>query len=134
LSNPPGARRLPADDAERLVAAVELHLQALGDALVAADADAVSTRAQALHRALAQAVGALSRARRDQPLPPELRRRLAVAGGQVAAQRESLARATAALDRAIDVLLPARHAAAPASLYGASGLADRASSGPGLQA
>ena len=35
-----------------------------------------------------------------------LRQRLALAGGQVAAQREALARATASLDRAIDVLIP----------------------------
>ena len=43
------------------------------------------------------------------------------AGGTVAAQRESLARATAALDRAIDVLLPRE---APV-LYGAQGGAER---------
>ena len=45
-------------------------------------------------------------------MPPALRRRLASASGQVAAQRESLARATAALDRAIDVLLPREAAGA----------------------
>lgn len=38
------------------------------------------------------------------------------ASGLVASQRESLARATAALDRAIDVLMPR---SAPASVYGA---------------
>jgi hypothetical protein len=51
-------------------------------------------------------VSQFSDAAKSGPLPAALRNRLASAGGQVAAQRESLARATAALDRAIDVLLP----------------------------
>jgi hypothetical protein len=46
-----------------------------------------------------------------------LRRRLALASAQVASQRDALARATAALDRAIDVLMPGHGAA----LYSASG-------------
>ena len=47
-----------------------------------------------------------------------------MAGGQVAAQREALARATASLDRAIDVLIPDL---APAhALYSAAGGAARA--------
>jgi len=45
------------------------------------------------------------------------------ASGLVASQRESLARATAALDRAIDVLMPR---SSPASVYG-GGNADRGS-------
>jgi len=59
-----------------------------------------------------------------------LRRRLASASGQVAAQRESLARATAALDRAIDVLLPRD---VPA-LYNAIGGSDRGLRGGSLEA
>ena len=55
------------------------------------------------------------------PVPSALRTRLATASGQVAAQRESLARATAALDRAIDVLLPRE----PATLYSSWGSTDR---------
>jgi hypothetical protein len=58
-------------------------------------------------------------------LPPALRHRLASASGQVAAQRESLARATAALDRAIDVLIPRDGAA----LYSTHGGADRGARG-----
>jgi hypothetical protein len=45
-------------------------------------------------------------AARSGSIPPPLRSRLAQAGRRVAAQRESLARATIALDRAIDTLLP----------------------------
>ena len=52
-----------------------------------------------------------------QPRRCELRRRLALAGAQVAAQRDALARATAALDRAIDVLMPSPGTA----LYSAGG-------------
>ena len=62
-----------------------------------------------------------SDAARSGPLPPALRHRLASASGQVAAQRESLARATAALDRAIDVLLPGD----TLPLYSALGSAER---------
>ena len=51
--------------------------------------------------------------------PLALRDRLAQASGQVVAQRESLARATAALDRALDVLLP-REGAGLYSIYGAA--------------
>jgi hypothetical protein len=39
-----------------------------------------------------------------------LRNRLVKASGQVAAQRESLLRATVALDRAIDALMPRENA------------------------
>ena len=52
------------------------------------------------------------------------------ASGEVAAQRESLARATAALDRAIDVLLPRDSAA----VYSTFGAAERSGRGGTLQA
>ena len=84
-----------------------------------------------LHRALALAIDRFSQAARSGGVPPPLRRRLAMASGQVAAQRESLARATVALDRAIDVLLP--HTAA-SSTYAPTGLNDRALLGGGIQA
>ena len=64
-------------------------------------------------------------------MPPLLRSRLARAGGQVAAQREALARATASLDRAIDVLIPRAPAA---NLYSAGGGADRGLQGGALLA
>ena len=67
------------------------------------------------------AVSQFSDAAKSGPLPPALRHRLASASGQVAAQRESLARATAALDRAIDVLLPRDSL----PLYSALGSAER---------
>jgi hypothetical protein len=61
-------------------------------------------------------------------VPEPMRRRLAQVSAQVALQRDALARATAALDRAIDVLLPDAPPPA-AALYGARGLADGARGG-----
>jgi hypothetical protein len=103
---------------------VETQLAALGAALCHNDASAIEAEATELHRALASAIAHFGRAARDGGVPPPLRQRLAVAGGQVAAQRQALARATAALDRAMDVLLPGMGSHG----YAASGAADR--SGP----
>ncbi len=101
---------------EQLVDDVEVGLSRLGEALRLRDSVLIESQAQLLHVALAQAVDGFSRHARTASIPPALRDRLARAGGQVAAQRESLARATFALDRAIDVLMP--HAASAPSVYG----------------
>jgi hypothetical protein len=106
---------------ERPLAALESRIAALGEALRERDATRIETEATALHRALAGAVDQFGRATRRGPIPAPLRHRLMKAGAQVAAQREVLARATASLDRAIDVLLPA----AGRNGYGASGAAER---------
>ncbi len=103
--------------------AVETQLAALGQALHQQDSSAIDQAAAGLHQALAHAVDHFSRAARNGGVPRELRQRLAVAGGQVAAQREALARATASLDRAMDVLMPRANVG---SLYSAAGGADRA--------
>jgi hypothetical protein len=103
------------------VEGVERQLAALSTALREHDSHGVETEAARLHAALAAAVEHFSRAAREGGVPPVLRHRLALAGGQVAAQREALARATAAMDRAIDVLLPPA-TGGTAALYGARGL------------
>ena len=113
---------------EARLSAVESQLAELGNALRTRDSVAIDRHAVELHRALASAVNQFSVAAKDGPLPHALRRRLADAGGQVAAQRESLARATAALDRAIDVLLPREGA----SLYSPNGSADRGAFATGV--
>jgi hypothetical protein len=110
-----------APELEIRLAAVETRLVALGNALRARDSAGIDLHAVELHRALASAVSQFSDAAKSGPLPPALRNRLATASGEVAAQRESLARATAALDRAIDVLLPRDGL----PLYSAIGGADR---------
>jgi hypothetical protein len=109
---------------ERPLLALEQQLGALGLALRQQDAAAVDQVAAALHATLASAVDEFARAARNGGVPPVLRRRLAQAGGQVAAQREALARATASLDRAIDVLIPDLVPAQ--ALYSAAGGAARA--------
>jgi hypothetical protein len=105
---------------EQPLAALESSLAALGEALQQRDAVAIEAEAAGLHATLAAAVDHFAQAARTGGVPPPLRTRLALAGGQVAAQREALARATAALDRAMDVLLPPA-AGAAAALYGARG-------------
>ena len=115
-----------AAELERPLQAVEEALSALSMALHRQDAAGVDLVAAQLHAALSAAVDHFSRAARSGGVPMQLRQRLATASGQVAAQREALARATASLDRAMDVLMPG--AAAPgAGLYGAHGGADRKS-------
>jgi hypothetical protein len=115
---------------EDTLAAVETRLASLGDALRARDAEAIDRHATELHRALARAVEHFTNAARSGAVPPTLRRRLASASGQVAAQRESLARATAALDRAIEVLMPRDSP----GLYSSLGGTDRSLRGGSIQA
>lgn len=110
---------------EDAVANIEVRLAALGTALRERDALAIESSAQALQRAFSSAIARFTAASRHAdgvPLP--LRRRLAVARGQVAAQRETLARANAALDRAMNVLLPPDW---PAPAYAADGARARQS-------
>jgi DNA-binding GntR family transcriptional regulator len=115
-----------ASELEAPLAEVENHLAELAQALRERDAARIEAASAALHRTLARAVERFGRAARQAPIPGPLRQRLMSAGAQVAAQREVLARATASLDRAIDVLLPAP---AP-GVYSAAGCAERmASSG-----
>jgi len=107
-----------------LITTIEERLQALGAALRDRDAAAIEREAASLHRALAVAIHRFAQAAQTPAgVPASLRQRLARAGGLVAAQRESLARATAALDRAIDVLMPG---ALTAAVYGQAGQPDRA--------
>ncbi|HEV7915419.1 MAG TPA: hypothetical protein VGP22_16760 [Albitalea sp.] len=122
---------LPIDPAlEDTLSAVESRLASLGEALRVRDALAIDHHATELHRALARAVEHFTHAARSGAVPPTLRRRLASASGQVAAQRESLARATAALDRAIDVLMPRE----VPGLYSSLGGTERSLLGGSIQA
>src|SRR5688572_28025462 len=89
---------------ESVLSAVENQLASLGESLRANDMAAVDHHAGELHRALASAVDHFTHAAKRGPVPTPLRERLKLASGLVASQRESLARATAALDRAMDVL------------------------------
>lgn len=127
----PPAATSPIDPAmELLLGDVETCLAALGEALRARDAAAIDLQATGLQTALIRAVQHFSRAASQGPVPSALRHRLVSASGQVAAQRESLARATAALDRAIEVLIPNDSSA----VYSAQGNAPRSLRGGVIQA
>ena len=126
----PALAAAPNAQLETLLVAVERRLAALGVALQEHDAAGIDLQAGELHRALSSAVDRFASAARSGAVPAGLRARLALASGQVAAQRESLARATAALDRAIDVLLPRDGTA----LYSTYGGADRGARSGTIQA
>jgi hypothetical protein len=127
LSGPACATESPLEAA---LSAVEMRLAALGEALRARDATGIDVHARELQRSLASVVERFARAARSGTVPAGLRLRLAQASGQVAAQREALARATAALDMAIDVLLPSDGS----PLYSTQGGAARAARTGTLQA
>jgi len=127
---PPHGMPDAAPELEETLAAVELRLASLGEALRVRDIEAIDHHSIELHRALARAVDHFTHAARKGAVPLMLRRRLANAGGQVAAQRESLARATAALDRAIEVLMPRE----TPWLYSSLGGTDRTLRGGAIQA
>lgn len=112
---------------EEAVANIEARLAALGTALRERDALAIEAAAQALQRSFSSAIHrftAVARQAGGMPLPLPLRRRLAIARAQVLAQRETLARANAALERAMNVLLPPDW---PAPAYAADGARARQS-------
>ena len=120
-----------APDLEALLGDVEGRLRGLAAAVLGHDAAGIEHEAAALHRALALAIQHFAGAARAGGVPAALRHRLAAASGMVAAQREAMARATASLDRAIDVLLPA---SAGPGLYTAAGNPGRAGIGGSLLA
>lgn len=128
-------------DLEPVVDAVELRLATLAQALRERDTEAVELQASELHGALANAVQCFMHVAQHGGVPDAMRRRLARASAAVARQRESLSRATAALDRAIDVLMPMPHGAAAAAaanaataIYGATGTSVKRASGAILRA
>jgi uncharacterized phage protein gp47/JayE len=112
----PDTSRRPAD-LEGLVERLETSLSDLGQSLRLRDPEAIEAHAQNLHQALERALQGFQSAARQGGLPPALRHRLMRASGQVAAQRESMVRATVALDRAMDALMPRD----VPSLYGSRG-------------
>jgi hypothetical protein len=111
---------------EPSVLRLEQALEATGRALCHNDPAALESAAAALHKALQQAVADFRRAAIHGTVAPSLRLRLVAASGQVAAVRQAVARATASLDRAIDVLIPEHP---PTSVYDASGVQPRSARG-----
>lgn len=123
----PALRQLDPEQAQVLdaaIGAIEARLAALAQALLDSDSRAIESSADELQRALAQALDSFQNASRLGRVPAPLRQRLVRASGQVAAQRDTLARASAALDRAIESLIPRA-----AAVYNAAGAAARPASG-----
>lgn len=108
---------------------LDARLQALSEALRAQHADTVALEAAALQRALAT----LRRSLRDDgsALTAALRARAARAAGQITAQREAVARRSAAIGRALDLLLPPT---ATRVAYSVAGLNERGARPGALQA
>ncbi|MBH9553536.1 hypothetical protein [Inhella gelatinilytica] len=98
---------------EGLLSDLESALAGVHEALVQRDADALERHSVSVQRLMAHALAGA----RQQAWSTQERQRLARAGAQMAAQRVSLSRATAALDRALDTLMPRE----PLGLYGESG-------------
>lgn len=97
------------------LAELEAALSLVQQALLQRDPALLELHASQVQGLLAQAL-ASARAP-GVTLPAPLRQRLAQAGAQLAAQRQALGRATASLDRALEVLMPAE----PLGLYAQSG-------------
>ncbi|NDY94026.1 hypothetical protein [Ideonella livida] len=118
---------------ERAVAAVEDGLAALSQSLTLRDPEATEQAAAALHQTLAEAMDRFAEVARHGGVPPALRRRLARSGGQVAAQRNAVARGSQWLDRTLELLIgPAatEAAEAPPAARGGFGGASPFGSGP----
>jgi hypothetical protein len=115
---------------DEAVAQIEAQVAALGAALRGRDASALETATQTLQRTLAASIQRFASAARSAggvPLP--LRRRIALINGQVSAQREQLARGSAALERAMGVLCAGAAAQAThQTTYSQAGQAERSSS------
>lgn len=118
------------EELEAALAGVELQLGRLADALRERDGAAIDAVAVALQRALGDTLDRFSHhARRHGGLPVALRQRLLLVSSQVSAQRAGLARATAAMERAVGLLLPR-----PSALYNAQGGAEQARQSGSLRA
>ena len=130
--DPPQTPGLAETELESLVANVEQRLGALTDSLRERDIPAIEQQAHELHRALARAVERFMHRARHGGVPEPMRLRLSHASAQLARQREAMARATAALDRAIDVLMPG--AVPNSKVYTASGLTPSQHRGSSLRA
>lgn len=108
LPRPPGPGIA---DLEQLLSVVETELEALGVSMKRHDSALIERHAGDLREALARAVDGFTRAAHVRRIPPTLRARLLRANAQVAAQRDTLTRATVALDGVMAVLLPRARAA-----------------------
>ncbi len=104
-------------EADSALLKLEQKLQLVSAALREADAPALEAAVLQLQAELLRLAQRLNApGRRGRVLPADLRQRLVQASAEVTAQREALARASATMNRAMQVLMPASPVA-----YGAQG-------------
>jgi hypothetical protein len=108
------------------LAAVELAIATLGQALTRPDIGAIEAASSALHDAMRAAMNSFAQVARRGTMPVALRTRFAMANGQIAAQREALFRATSIVEQGLEILIP--RPLAQTSVYSATGAGQR---GPG---
>ncbi|HEX4510725.1 MAG TPA: hypothetical protein VH328_11610 [Burkholderiaceae bacterium] len=107
-------------DLDSAIALLELQVAAMSRALVAQDPAAAEAAAAELRNSLRTAMAPFAQAQRAGALRPDLRRRLARASGQIAAQREGVARASTVLDQTLTAMLPQPEAPLVYSAQGGS--------------
>ena len=97
---------------------IETCLAALDEQLRSQDTAGIEAASAALHKVLADALVAVRHARQigQEPLPPALRHRLALAQARVSGLQQSVHRASGSLQRTLDVLLPADPSSATGSV------------------
>lgn len=114
---------LPVAFMQRLVA-VEQHLQAMSDVLIAGDAVGFEGHCSALQSLMSDLSHAYRAIPSEVAASRALKNRLRVLGQSVALQRESMARRAVAVDRELQVILPSQQVPTygrPVGGYGQNG-------------
>ena len=93
------------DPVREAIVDIETRLAAMQRALLAGDAPTIDAEAYGLQRALAACAPLLPKARAASEVPDSTRAMLASVRARTAAQRDALARSSAATDRALAILM-----------------------------
>jgi hypothetical protein len=111
---------------EASLASVELAVATLGQTLTQTEIAVIEAAATSLHDTMRAAMAQFAQVARRGSMPAALRKRFALANGQITAQREALYRATSRVEQNLEILIP--RPMAETSVYSATGGSQR---GPG---
>jgi len=103
---------------EQALSQVETAIDALTLALQQADGTQVELASLDLRAAMGSAMTHFAQVARRGTMPPALRQRLALASAKLVVQRDAVGRQSAALDQAIDILIPREQPAATYTPHG----------------
>jgi len=119
MANQAVSRMNPMEPMSAHLADIEHHLGLLDAAFISGDAHAIEQQSLQLQRSLADSLVAFRQAehRGTRSLPGELLQRLKLAQARIQAQQVAVHRATASIDRTLNVLFPREEN----STYGALG-------------